>query len=36
MLKPEADDMGKYLQMTDIIDFGHDLVRRRRKSWEQM
>ena len=27
MLKPETDDMGKYLQMTDIIDFGHDLVR---------
>lgn len=26
MLKPETDDMGKYLQMSGIIDFGHDLV----------
>jgi hypothetical protein len=27
VLKPETDDICEYLQMTDIIDFGHDLVR---------
>ncbi|MGB4648238.1 MAG: transglutaminase family protein [Acetivibrionales bacterium] len=27
MLKPETNDMNRYLQMTDIIDFRHNLVR---------
>jgi|GEM_PF-4772682 hypothetical protein len=27
MLMPESDDMGRYLEMTEIIDFGHDLVK---------
>ena len=27
MLIPETNDMDKYLEMIDIIDFGHDLVK---------
>jgi hypothetical protein len=27
MLKPETIDMDKYLQLTDIIDFDHDLIK---------
>ncbi len=27
MLKPETYDMGKYLQLTDIIDYDQELIK---------